>query len=416
METPRNRAELLREVRKMRFEEAYEGWQARRLTQEQAGELLGMSERNFRRYVLRYEADGLDGLIDRRIEQVSKLRAAVDEVIGVVDLYQGKHDGWNVAHFYQWYKRQREEKKEMVRSYTWVKNRLQEASVVPRAKARGQHRRKRERRPLPGMLLHQDGSRHEWVPDIWWDLIVTMDDATGEHTSMFFVEEEGTLSSLHGIGQTIAAKGLFCSFYTDRGAHYFYTPEAGGKVDKTRLTQVGRAVAQLGMEHIAAYSPQARGRSERAFETHQGRLPQELALAGITDRAVANHYLAKVYMPRHNAEFMVAPSQPGTAYVPFIGTALPDILCEQYERTVGQDNCVSFETLKLQIPADQIRHHYVKTKVRVHRYVDGTLALFHGPRRLDRYDEEGRSLTKVVTAQQTVSNTSATAQEWKQAA
>ena len=150
----------------MRFEEAYEGWQARRLTQEQAGELLGMSERNFRRYVLRYEADGLDGLIDRRIEQVSKLRAAVDEVIGVVDLYQGKHDGWNVAHFYQWYKRQREEKKEMVRSYTWVKNRLQEASVVPRAKARGQHRRKRERRPLPGMLLHQDGSRHEWVPEV----------------------------------------------------------------------------------------------------------------------------------------------------------------------------------------------------------------------------------------------------------
>ena len=159
------------------------------------------------------------------------------------------------------------------------------------------------------MLLHQDGSRHQWVPAVWWDLIVTLDDATGEHTSMFFVEEEGTLSSLHGIGQTIAAKGLFCSLYTDRGSHYFYTPEANGKVDKTRPTQVGRAVAQLGIEHIAAYSPQARGRSERAFETHQGRLPQELALAGITDRAVANHYLATVYMPRHNAEFMVAASQ-----------------------------------------------------------------------------------------------------------
>ena len=405
MEAAISRTQLRRETRKMRFTEAYEGWQERRLTQEQAGELLGMSERNFRRYVVRYEAEGLEGLIDQRIEQVSKLKAAVDEVMGVVDQYQSRHGGWNVAHFYQWYKRQRQERQEKPRSYTWVKSRLQEARVVPRAEGRGRHRRKRDRRPLPGMLLHQDGSTHEWVPAVWWDLIVTMDDATGEHTSMYFVEQEGTLSSLHGIGQTIAAKGLFCSLYTDRGSHYFITPEAGGKVDKVNLTQVGRALAQLGIGHIAAYSPQARGRSERAFATHQGRLPQELALAGITDRAVANHYLATVYMPRHNAEFMVAASQPGTAYVPFIGAALPDILCEQYERTVGQDNCVSFETLKLQIPADQIRHHYVKTKVRVHRYVDGNLALFYGPRCLDRYDCEGRSLTQVVATDR-----------WKQAA
>ena len=413
MEAAISRTQLRRETRKMRFTEAYEGWQERRLTQEQAGELLGMSERNFRRYVVRYEAEGLEGLIDQRIEQVSKLKAAVDEVMGVVDQYQSRHGGWNVAHFYQWYKRQRQERQEKPRSYTWVKSRLQEARVVPRAEGRGRHRRKRDRRPLPGMLLHQDGSTHEWVPAVWWDLIVTMDDATGEHTSMYFVEEEGTLSSLHGIGQTIAAKGLFCSLYTDRGSHYFITPEAGGKVDKVNLTQVGRALAQLGIGHIAAYSPQARGRSERAFATHQGRLPQELALAGITDRMQANHYLATVYMPRHNAQFMVSAAQPGTAYVPFIGAALKDTLCEQFERVVGQDNCVSFERFKLQIPADQIRHHYVKTKVRVHRYVDGTLALFHGPRRLDTFDCEGHSLTQMAATKQAASQTT---ERWKQAA
>jgi hypothetical protein len=401
METPLSRTSLLREIRKMRFEEAYEGWREKRLTQEEAGQLLGMSERNFRRYVVRYEAEGLEGLIDQRIEQVSRRRAPVDEVLAVVQTYQSWHDGWNVRHFHSWYRREGMG----TRSYSWVKKVLQEASAVPRAKARGKHRRKRERRPLPGMLLHQDGSRHAWVEEQMWDLIVTMDDATGEHTSMFFVEEEGTLSSLHGIGQTIAAKGLFCSLYTDRGSHYFHTPEAGGKVDRSNPTQVGRALAQLGIEHIAAYSPQARGRSERAFATHQERLPRELAYAGITDRAAANRYLQSTYMPRHNAEFAVAAAQPGTAYVPFIGAALPDILCEQFERTVGNDNCVSFEGLKLQIPAGPTRPHYVKTRVRVHRYVDGTLALFHGPRRLDSYDCEGVSLTQAPTPER-----------WKQAA
>jgi len=396
MGTSLSRAELLRETRKMRFEEAYEGWRERRLTQEEAGRLLGMSERNFRRYVGRYDGEGLEGLIDRRIEQLSSRRAPVDEVMRVVNQYQSRHDGWNVKHFHAWYRKD----SAGTRSYSWVKKVLQQANAVPRAAGKGKHRRKRERRPLPGMLVHQDGSRHEWVASRMWDLIVTMDDATGEHTSMFFVEEEGTLSSLHGIGQTIATKGLFCSLYTDRGSHYFHTPEAGGKVDKEKPTQVGRALAQLGIEHIAAYSPQARGRSERAFSTHQDRLPKELVLAGITERAAANRYLQGIYMPAHNAEFAVPAAQPGTAYVPFIGGALPDILCEQYERVVGNDNCVSFENMKLQIPAGPTRPHYVKTKVRVHRYVDATLALFHGPRRLDAYDRDGHSLTHATTPQQ----------------
>lgn len=175
--------------------------------------------------------------------------------------------------FHSWYRREHGG----ARSYTWVKNQLQQAGVVKRAKARGKHRKKRERAPLPGMLVHQDVSRHEWIAGHDWDLVVTLDDATGEHLSMFFCQEEGTASSFHGVGQTVARHGLFCSLYTDRGSHYFHTPEAGGKVDRSNPTQFGRALAQLGIEHIAAYSPEARGRSERAFGTHQERLPRELA-------------------------------------------------------------------------------------------------------------------------------------------
>ncbi len=369
----------------MRFEEAYTGWQEGRLTQEDAARLLGVCDRTFRRQIGRYEADGMDGLIDKRMTQLSHQRAPVDEVLKLVDLYRTEHFGWNVKHFHAWYTREHGGQ----RGYTWVKNTLQQAGAVTRAKARGKHRKKRDREPLPGMMVHQDASDHEWIPNHRWDLVITMDDATGDHLSMFFCDEEGTASSFHGIGQTVACHGLFSVLYTDRGSHYFYTPEAGGKVDKTRLTQVGRALKQLGIEHIAAYSPEARGRSERAFRTHQGRLPQELAKAGVTDMAGANRYLEQVYMARHNAEFKVPPAAEGTAFIPYIGGRLPDILCEQHERVVGNDNCVSFGGLKLQIPADGARHHYVKVRVRVHRYVDGTLAVFHGPRKLAGYDAQG---------------------------
>jgi transposase len=255
-------------------------------------QILGVSERTLRRHIDRYESAGLEGLLDKRLTQISHKRAPVDEVIGVVDLYKREYSGWNTRHFHSWYKRDQGG----TRSYTWVKNCLQEAGAIVRAKARGKHRKKRERAPLPGMLVHQDARTHAWAPDGYSDLVVTMDDATGKHLSMFFCDEEGTVSSLHGIGQTIARFGLFCSLYTDRGSHYFYTPEADGKVDKSRPAQVGRALAQLGIEHIAAYSPEARGRSERAFQTHQERLPKELAKAEITDLQAANRYLAEVYL------------------------------------------------------------------------------------------------------------------------
>ena len=239
------RTEWLQETLQMRFEEAYGGWQGRRLTQEEAARLLGVCERTFRRYIDRYEEDGLQGLIDKRLSQLSHRRAPVDEVMRLVDQYRRRHDGWSAKHFYAWYRRDGG-----TRSYTCVKSRLQEAQLVPKAKQRGAHRKRRERSPLPGMLLHQDGSTHEWVPGQQWDLIVTMDDATNEHYSMFFVDEEGTLSSLRGVREVIAARGLFCALYTDRDSHYWTTSEAGGKVDKVNLTQFGEVMKRLGIDLI----------------------------------------------------------------------------------------------------------------------------------------------------------------------
>jgi len=284
---------LLQEVRKMRFEEAYEGWEAGRLTQVEAARLLGICDRSFRRYLVRYGAEGLEGLSDKRLEQASNRLAPVDEVLAMTDKYRRRYMGWNVKHFHSWYRRQGG-----TRSYTWVKRRLQEANLVVKGEKHGVRRKRRERSALPGMMVHQDGSTHEWIAGQTWDLIVTMDDATNEHYSMFFVEEEGTASSFRGVQDVIEAHGLFSSFYSDRGSHYWYTPEAGGKVDKDKPTQFGRALQQLGITMIAAYSPEARGRSERAFGTHQGRLPFELAAAGITDMEQANRYLQDIYTSR----------------------------------------------------------------------------------------------------------------------
>jgi hypothetical protein len=228
------------------------------------------------------------------------------------------------------------------------------------------------------------------VPDCQWDLIVTLDDATTELYSAFFVEEEGTLSSFRGLHEVVGTKGLFSSLYVDRGSHYWHTDEAGGKVDTVRLTQVHRALQQLGITLIAAYSPEARGRSERAFRTLQDRLPKELALAGITEMAAANRYLTEQFIPQHNARFMVRATEPGTAFIPWVGTNLTDVLCVQDERVVAKDNTVRYQGTTPQIPQDPHRFHYVKVTVRVHEYPDGTLAVFHGPRCLARYQADGQ--------------------------
>jgi len=368
----------------MRFEEVYFGWSESRLSQEEAARVLGVCDRTFRRYVNRYDEMGLEGLSDKRLTQASFRRAPVDEVMAVADQYKSRHRGWNVKHFHSWYRRDGGK-----RSYGWVKNTLQSEGLVLKSAKRGVHRKRRERAHIPGMMLHQDGSRHEWVLGKKWDLIVTMDDATNEHYSMFFVDEEGTASSFYGVRDVIVQKGLFSSLYTDRGSHYWYTPKEGGKVSKTQLTQFGRAMKHLGIQMIPAYSPEARGRSERAFETHQDRLVKELALHGITDMNAANRYLSQVYLPAFNAEFMQPPPENGSAFVPWTGNNLDDILCEQDERTVSADNCISFEGKKLQIPADRYRCHYVRVRVMIHRYPDRSLAIFHGPRKLADYDQQG---------------------------
>jgi transposase len=372
----------------MRFEEIYGRFSQGRLNCEEASDLLGISVSSFRRHRRRYEEEGLDGLADGRLGKAFARRVPVDEVGSMLALFETRYCDFTVKHFHE----KLVSAHGFTRSYSWTKSALQASGKVAKAPRRGAHRRKRPRRPLPGMMLHQDGSTHQWVAGQWWDLIVTMDDASSEIYSAFFVDQEGTQSCFRGFTEVIEAKGLFNSLYADRAGHYWHTPKAGGKVDKTNPTQVGRALAQLGIELIPAYSPEARGRSERMFGTLQNRLPQELRLAGITTMAAANRFLREKYLPEHNARFAVEPEEPGSAFVAWAGAGLADILSIQEERGVSNDNTVSYKRLTLQIPEDRHRHHYVRAKVKVHEYHNGQFAIFHGPRCLARYDAKGDPL------------------------
>jgi hypothetical protein len=378
------RTTMLWEVFVSRFEEAFEQYKRRRLTGEEAGELLGMSGRNFRRLCVRYEEDGVEGLRDRRIGKVSSRRAPARELERMQQLYRERYGDFTVKHFHEQLLRRHGYKL----CYTVTRLSLQEAGLVAKAKRRGAHRKKRVRRPLPGMLLFQDGSTHRWIAALErdLDLVVTLDDATGEVYSAILVEQEGTRSSFLGLAETISEHGLFGAFYTDRGSHYFVTPKGASKVDKAQLTQVGRALSQLGITHIASYSPQGRGRMERVFGTLQKRLPQELRLARIKTVAAANRYLKERFVPDYNARFAVAAAEPGTAFIPYVGRPITDILCIQEERVVGADNCVTWRRRSLQIPPQRHRPHYVRATVRVHEYPDSRLAIFDGPRCLARFE------------------------------
>ena len=380
------RTEALQGVRRAMFLNLLQRWESAELNQEEAAELLGVDVRTFRRWTRRYEEEGEAGLVDRRLGKASGRRVPTDRAEEVERLYRERYQGFTVKHFHE----------HLVKDhgfgwgYTWLKLHLQWKGVVTKAPRKGAHRRKRERRPLPGMMLHQDGSRHAWLegqPAL--DLIVTLDDATGAIYSAFLVEEEGTASTLLALKEVFSAHGLPMSLYTDRGGHYFHATKAG-EIDRNHLTQVGRALKQLGVEHIAAHSPQARGRSERAFGTLQDRLVKELRLVGITTIEDANVFIRNVYVPAYNARFAIEPAGDGSAFTPIPGVDLDEILCVQEERQVGNDNCVSYRTLKLQIPETPMRPHFVKAKVRVHVYLDGSHAVFHGPRCIGRYDEKGR--------------------------
>jgi hypothetical protein len=338
-----------------RFEDALERHRLGRLSADEAGEALGMSGRQFRRLRVRYASAGEEGLRDHRLGRVSGRRAPAAELDRMHRLYREEYADFTVKHFHEELRRRHG----YTLGYTVTRLSLQAAGLVTKARSRGAHRRKRVRRPLPGMLLFQDGSTHRWLPGLGHDidLVVTLDDATSQIVSALFVAQEGTMSSFLGLAETIAAHGLFGAFYTDRGSHYFHTPKLGGKVDKTRPTQVGRALAQLGIRHIPAYSPEARGRMERAFGTLQGRLPQALRVAGITTVAAANAYLRTEYVPEHNARFGKPAAEPGTAFVPYAGPGLAEVLCVQDERQVGKDNCVSWQGKSLQIPPQLQRQH-----------------------------------------------------------
>lgn len=381
------RTEILEGVRMMRFRDVFGRCERRELSKLEAAELLGIGERQFRRWCRRFEAEGEAGLRDRRLGKPSAKRVPADEAMRVERLYRERYDGFTAKHFHE----------HLVRDhgfrwgYTWTKTFLHGRGLVMPAPRRGAHRRKRPRRPMAGMMLHQDASKHRWIPalEAGFDLVITLDDATGEIYSAFLVDEEGTASTFRALLEVFGRHGLPCSLYTDRGSHYFITPKAGEKPDPRAKTQVGRALAQLGIEHIAAYSPEARGRCERAFRTLQDRLPKELDLAGITEVAEANRFLREAYLPAHNARFAVAAEQEGSAFVAVDPAILPDILCIQEERVVGNDNTVSYGRRRLQIPPSPLRPHYVRAKVRVHDYPDTTLALFHGPRCLARYGEDG---------------------------
>jgi hypothetical protein len=280
-------------------------------------------------------------------------------------------------------------------SYTWVKAALQGAGLVARAKKRGVHRRRRERRPLPGMLLHIDGSRHQWFQDErWYDLIVILDDATSAIYYAQLVEEESTFTVMAGLKEVIEGRGVFCALYSDRGSHFWLTPKTGGKVDPHRLTQVGRALRELGVQMIPAYSPQARGRSERNFGTWQGRLPQELRLRGIHSLEAANRFLREHYIAEFNGRFQVPARERGSAFVRRSSKDLDLIFALQYQRTVNRDNTVSIQNLQLQIEPVRWRATLAGCTVTVHQHLDGTFTVTHGPQRLGQYSAEGVSLEK----------------------
>jgi transposase len=383
------RSEILEGVRMMKFRSVLGRWERHELSQIEAAEVLGIGERTFRRWCGRYREGGAAGLLDRRMGKAAANRVPVDRAAEIEALYCTRYAGFTAKHFHE----HLVQRHTFTWGYTWTKVFLQSRGLLEAAPRRGAHRRKRPRRPLPGMMLHQDASRHVWVAgQPACDLVVTLDDATSAIYSAILVAEEGTASTFAGLLEVFTAHGLPCSLYTDRGSHYFHTPVADGKVSRTAVTQVGRALAQLGVEHIAAYSPEARGRSERAFRTLQDRLPKEFVLAGITTVAAANTYLRTTYVAEHNARFAVAADQAGSAFVPVPGAELAEVLCHQEERVVGNDNTVVLASVRLQIPPSPLRAHYVRATVKVRRYQDGSHAIFHGPRCIGRYDASGTSL------------------------
>jgi transposase len=362
---------------------------AKRISWMAAAEIAGVSDRTMRRMKDRYQEFGYDGLFDHRRGKRSLLRIPLETAEKVLQLYQERYFDYSVRHFHE---KLREEHAVEV-SYSWVKQALQGAGLVAKRRKRGCHRRRRPRRPLPGMLLHIDGSKHRWFQDDrYYDLIVILDDATSEIYYAQLVEEESTVTVMVALREVIEKQGVFCALYSDRGSHFFYTPVAGGKVDKSRPTQVGRAMQELSIQTIAAYSPEARGRSERNFGTWQNRLPQELRVAGITTVEGANRFLKERYMAEFNRKFSVPAQERGTAFRPSSRRDLEFVFSVQTERVVEKDNTVAIGERRLQIEKCRWRYSLAKQTVTIHQHLDGRVSIRFGPHVVGRYDRDGQPL------------------------
>jgi len=381
--------------RAMKVQEVILRGLAKKITWWQAAEILGISERSMRRWKGRYEQYGYDGLFDRRRGKPSPKRVPVQTVEEVLRLYEEKYYDLNVRHFHE----KLVEEHGIGLSYTWVKLALQGAGLLKKARKRGVHRKRRPRRPLPGMLLHLDGSRHQWFQDDrWYDLIEVLDDATSETYYAQLVEEESTRTVMAALQQVIARKGRFCALYSDRASHFFETPKAGGPVDPRRLTQVGRALQELGIQMIPVYSPQARGRSERRFGTWQGRLPQELRLAGMGTVEEANRFLRERYIPEINRQFTVPAAERGHAFVPVGGLDLDRIFSVQQERRVANDNTVRLGERVWQLERTRWRGTLAGCRVTICEHLDGRVTILHGPHVVGRYASEGERLKNLAAA------------------
>lgn len=362
---------------------------AKQITWWQAAEIIGISDRQLRRWQRRYEEHGYTGLIDRRRGRVSERQVPLATVEKVLQLYQEQYFDFNVRHFHEKLVAEHEIKL----SYTWVKRALQGAGLVKKGRKRGVHRKRRPRRPLPGMLVHIDGSEHQWFCDQrWYDLLVVMDDATSEIYYAQLVVEESTRTVMTALREVLETKGLFCALYSDRASHFFLTPKAGEAVDHDRLTQVGRAMKDLGVKLIPAYSPQARGRSERGFGTWQGRLPQELRVRGIRTLEEANRFLREAYCGEFNQRFSVVASERGTAFVPLRRKDLDLVFSVQHERVVARDNTVSFANKVWQLERNKLRATLAGCRVTIHQHLDETLSITFGPHLVGRFQADGQLL------------------------
>ena len=384
--------------RAMKVQEVILRAMAKKITWWQAAEILGISERSMRRWKFGYEQHGFRALYDKRKGKVNWRKVPTAEVERVLSLYREQYYDLNVVHFHE----KLSEDHGIHWSYTWVKNVLQEASLLKKSRCRRKHRKRRPRKPLSGMMLHIDGSHHRWFQDDrWYDLIVILDDATSEIYYAQLVEDEATRSVMAAIRHVVENRGWFASIYSDRAGHFFQTPKAGGPVDTRQLTQVGRAMKDLGIRMIPAYSPQARGRSERSFGTWQGRLPQELRLRGITTLEAANQFLQQSYIAEFNQKFARPAAQGGTAFMPVQRQDLDRVFSVQHERVVNKDNTVRWANLFLQIEPTLIRSTMADLDVTVYEHLDGTLTVGYGPHTIGRYSADGKPLVPTSTRRPT---------------